>query len=29
LREALDTKEVQEARDRLGHITQLSQVDYP
>nr|XP_046195995.1 uncharacterized protein LOC124027671 [Oncorhynchus gorbuscha] len=25
LREALDTKEVQEARDRLGHITQLSQ----
>ncbi|XP_034150954.1 ankyrin repeat and fibronectin type-III domain-containing protein 1 isoform X2 [Esox lucius] len=25
LREALDTKEVQEARERLGHITQLSQ----
>ncbi|KAJ7992622.1 hypothetical protein DPEC_G00280590 [Dallia pectoralis] len=25
LREALDSKEVQEARERLGHITQLSQ----
>lgn len=26
LREALDTKEVQEARERLNHITELSQV---
>lgn len=26
LREALDTKEVQEARDRLNHITELSHV---
>lgn len=26
MREALDTKEVQEARERLNHITELSQV---
>lgn len=26
LREALDSKEIQEAKDRLSHITRLSQV---
>lgn len=29
LREALDTKEVQEARERLNHITELSHVRLP